>query len=130
MRDMLQTLTVKYFSWTMFAFLAVSLLLSVVFGATDDPVVVVIGDSWGSYGHDDLQKVLKEKGSNLTGIVLCHHSISCMFYDNTFVTNYHSQIICSWWYDDSMVGEKAGDGQQVGVRESDRGIYVDIHWRQ
>jgi len=51
----------------MFALLAVSLLLfSVANGATDDPVVVVVGDSWGSYGHEDLQKVLKEKGTNLT----------------------------------------------------------------
>eukprot|EP01084_Bolivina_argentea_P176649 305633_1 len=34
--------------------------------ATDNPVVVVIGDSWGTHGHDNLQKVLRQKGTNLT----------------------------------------------------------------
>lgn len=58
--------------YIMSAFLASILFVSVVLGIekpTDEPVVVVVGDSWGSYGHDDLQKVLKEKGSNLTGIL-------------------------------------------------------------
>eukprot|EP01084_Bolivina_argentea_P079168 143649_1 len=40
-------------------------LLGITFGG-DGPVLVVIGDSWGSYGHEDLQKVLTAHGSNLT----------------------------------------------------------------
>ena len=44
---------------------ATSILVSAVFG-TDDPVVVVVGDSWGAYGHHNLQQVLKDHGSNLS----------------------------------------------------------------
>eukprot|EP01083_Nonionella_stella_P211169 763811_1 len=46
--------------------LAIASILFLGAFAADNPVVVVIGDSWGSYGHEDLQKVLKQKGSNLT----------------------------------------------------------------
>lgn len=48
--------------------LALLLAISFIYSAysADEPVVVVIGDSWGAYGWHDFQKVLKEKGSNLT----------------------------------------------------------------
>ncbi len=91
-----------------------------------EPVLVVIGDSWGSFGFQVLQKVLTAHGSNLKVVSYAIGGTSYI-YDLFLILLYITNTIRN---NVNLLGSRSKFSEYVGIRKPHSKICVGLNWRQ